>query len=63
MLKPALRKGEYESVYAEEKWDGGEEETDRVYGDEMRSAARAKAGVVVYAREMGGEMRRVLGVE
>lgn len=36
------------------------EEADRVYGDEMRSVARAKAGVVVYSREMPGEMREVV---
>lgn len=60
MLKSAQLGGE--SAYAAGGWGAGEEEIDRVYGDELRSAARARAGVVVYGREMPGEMRERLGV-
>jgi hypothetical protein len=60
VLKPAQREGEFESTYAQGGYSGGEEEADRLYGDEMRSVARAKAGVVVYSREMPEEMREVV---
>ncbi|OBT94300.2 hypothetical protein VE01_07785 [Pseudogymnoascus verrucosus] len=62
LLKASQRKGKFRSTYAQ-GWRGGEEEVERVYGGEMRSAARAKAGVVVYSREMPQEMREALGVE
>ncbi|KAL5347233.1 hypothetical protein ACLOAV_007542 [Pseudogymnoascus australis] len=60
VLKSAQLGGE--SAYAAGGWGAGEEEIDGVYGDELRSAARARAGVVVYGREMPGEMRERLGV-
>ncbi|OBT65592.1 hypothetical protein VE03_05512 [Pseudogymnoascus sp. 23342-1-I1] len=50
-----------ESAYKGGGWRGGEEELEEGYGDEMRSAARV-GGKAVYAREMPGEMRGVLGV-
>ncbi|OBT79073.1 hypothetical protein VF21_02454 [Pseudogymnoascus sp. 05NY08] len=63
VLKSAQKGGQFESRYAYEGWEDGSEEVERHYGPEMRSAARARAGVVVYSREMPEDMREALGVE